>query len=267
MKRSGAVTLHGVWAKLDRADEHLKTLAGEISAFIGRDPQPFGFSVPYLNPETGWHIVYGIVEEKPPERLGVILGDVLHNVRSALDHLVWQLVLLNGGEPKGGARGNAFPIAMKCDQWKTAQGQHLAGVAEGHREVIEKTQPYKQGSRASETYFAWLKSLSDTDKHQVVHPVLAVMHDDPVEAVSFNVTRGPGRVIKKQFQQVLFEHGAELLRCKVKPLTPDTDVEMVGDVPLRIAFSNRLATDAIPNQLLAAARVVVREFEPAFAEG
>lgn len=262
----GAASLDGVWAKLDRGEEHLKTLASEIDAFINRDPQPFGFSIPYLNPETGWHTVYGIVEDTPPERLGVILGDVLHNIRSALDHLVWQLVLLNGGEPKGGARGNAFPIALTEDQWKTAQGQHLAGVAEAHREIIEKTQPYKRGDKASTTYFGWLKFLSDTDKHQVVHPMLAIMHDDPIETVSFRVTRGPGHVVREQFQQVLFSQGAELLRCRVEPLTPEAEVEMVGDVPLRVAFSDRLAPETIPNQLLAAARVVAREFQPAFED-
>jgi len=262
-----AASLQGVWAKLDRAEEHLKTLVGEVGAFITREPQPFGLSIPYLDAETGWHTVYGIVEEKPPERLGVILGDLLHNVRSALDHLVWQLVLLNGGQPKGGARGNAFPIALTPDQWVSAQSQHLAGVDARHREIIEKTQPYKRGSDAPMTYLGWLRFLSDTDKHQVVHPTLATMQDDPVDAVSFRVTHGPGRVVAKQFQQVLFEHGAELLRCKVEPLTSDTEVEMVGDIPLRVAFSDRRAPDAIPGQLLAAARVVAREFEPAFESG
>src|SRR5262245_38750186 len=114
-------TLDGVWAKLARAEEHLITLADEIKAFITRDPQPFGLSVPQFDPVTGWYIVYAIVDEDPPERLGVILGDVLHNTRSALDHLVWQLVILNRGTPKGGARGNAFPAARTEDAWRTAQ--------------------------------------------------------------------------------------------------------------------------------------------------
>lgn len=262
--QSGEPSLDGVWAKLDRADEHLEVLASEIKSFINRDPQPFGFSVPYFDPDTGWHTVYGMVEEEPPERLGVILGDVLHNIRSALDHLIWQLVVLSGAEPRAGSRGNAFPISLTQAQWDTAQGQHLAGVADSHRTIIEKTQPYKRGANADTTYFGWLRFLSDTDKHQVVHPVLAFMLDDPIETVSFQVTNGPGRVVKQQFQSLPFEHGAGLLRCKVEPMTSDTEVEMVGGVPLRIGFSERRAPDAIPNQLLAAARVVVQEFQPAF---
>jgi hypothetical protein len=38
-----------------------------------------------------------------------ILGDVVHNWRSALDHLVWQLVLLDTGED--GTPEHQFPIA------------------------------------------------------------------------------------------------------------------------------------------------------------
>jgi hypothetical protein len=73
--------------------------------------------------------------------------------------------------------------------------------------------------------------------------------------------------VKQQFQGLLFAHGAELLRCKVEPITLDTSVEMVGGVPLHIAFSERLAPEGIPNQVLAAARVVVREFQPDFEVG
>jgi len=256
-------SLEGVRAKLDRADEHLNTLADEIQAFISRDPQPFGLSVPYFDPTTDWHTVYAIVEEKPPERLGVILGDVLHNTRSALDHLIWQLVILSGGKPKGGPRGNAFPIAKTEASWRTAQGQHLAGVTEAHRAIIEKTQPFKTDN-PNQSPFEWLRFLSDTDKHQVVHPIAGIIHDDPIGTVSFHVTRGPGEVVREQWQAEWFSHGAELLRCKVEPMTPDTEVEMVGNVKLRVAFSERHVRETLPKLLLAAAQSVVHDFEPAF---
>jgi len=45
-----------------------------------------------------------------PERLGVLLGDWAHNLRSALDHLMWQLVILYGGTPN---RRTQFPIFQR----------------------------------------------------------------------------------------------------------------------------------------------------------
>lgn len=260
----GNTQLDGVWAKLNRADQHLTTLNDEIQAFINGDPPPFGLSVPYFDPDTEWHTVYGIVEEQPPARLGVLLGDVVHNIRSALDHLIWQLVILDGGSPRGGSRGNAFPIALTEAQWNTARSQHLAGVAEAHKQIIETVQPFKRGESADQTYLGWLRFLSDTDKHQIVHPMAAIMHDDPTGDVSFEVTRGPGQVVKQQFRKYMCEHGAELLRCKVEGMTSETELEMVGDVKLRVGFSERNAPETLPKALLAAAEVVVREFEPAF---
>ncbi len=37
----------------------------------------------------------------------VVVGDVIHNLRSALDHLAWQLVILDGGQPNDSTQ---FPI-------------------------------------------------------------------------------------------------------------------------------------------------------------
>jgi hypothetical protein len=258
-------SLDGVWAKLNRAGEHIDTLADAIGSFINADPQPLALSVPYLDPDDGWHTVYGIVDEEPPERLGVILGDVLHNIRSALDHLIWQLVILDGGQPKGGPRGNAFCISMKVDHWDAAQTQHLAGVSGTHQDVIEKTQPFKQ-QNPDRTPFGWLRFLADTDKHQVVHPVLAAVGDDPTGAVSFKVTKGHGVVAKEEWWHGFFGHGVGIVRCKVEPMTPDTEVEMTGNVKLRIAFSERRAPETLPKLLLAAAEALVRDLEPAFAD-
>jgi len=258
----GGATLDGVWAKLARAEEHLITLADEIKAFIARDPQPFGLSVPQFDSVTGWYIVYAIVDEEPPERLGVILGDVLHNTRSALDHLVWQLVILNGGTPKGGAGGNAFPIARSETAWRTAQERQLAGVAEAHRKTIEKTQPFKVDN-PDRSPLAWLQFLSNTDKHQIVHPIAGIVQDDPIGKVSFQVTQGPGQVVREQWQREWFTSDAELLRCKVEPMTPDTKVEVIGDVELRLAFSR--VRENLPKLLIALAKSLTEDLHPAFA--
>ena len=44
----------------------------------------------------------------------VILGDAVHNLRSALDHLIWQLVLLDTG--KDGSNEHQFPVASSGER-------------------------------------------------------------------------------------------------------------------------------------------------------
>lgn len=83
-------------AKLGRAEEHLKALDKEARAFGEHDPNSI---VRELDTRDKW-VIYRIrVAEEPPVRLGLIFGDYLYNLRSALDNLVWQLVLLAGGTP------------------------------------------------------------------------------------------------------------------------------------------------------------------------
>lgn len=67
----------------------------------------------------------GRVLHPPPLRLGVIVGDLVHNVRSALDHLVWQLVLANAQQP---TRATQFPVCSKREQWAWVRARSLAGV-------------------------------------------------------------------------------------------------------------------------------------------
>src|SRR6266567_3032592 len=47
-----------------------------------------------------------------PEEWAVILGEIMHNLRSALDNLIWQLVLPGDSEP---GDNHEFPIAHDRD--------------------------------------------------------------------------------------------------------------------------------------------------------
>lgn len=144
-----AADLSGVWAKIERADEHFDLLEREIRAFTDRNPQPIGVSIPYFDAESGWFTVYAIEAEPAPPRLGVILGDLVHDTRSALDHLIWQLVILNGATPK---RSNVFPLTLSEAGWDNAiRRRLLQGVSTKHRAIIKRVQPY-QGPNGPERH-------------------------------------------------------------------------------------------------------------------
>ena len=256
-----ADALDGVRAKLARADEHFDLLEREIDTFLADESKPVALSIPYLDPDSGYHLVYAVVEHAPPLRLGVIVGDVIHNVRSALDHLVWQLVLLNGGKP---GRDHSFPIADHPNDFAAQAVKRLDGVAPRHRAVIESVQPYHGSGGPENTYLGLLSHLSNVDKHQVVHSTHAVL-EDPGERISARVVRGPGEIVAKQFRPFGgFEHGAELLRFKVEPLTPDTEVDVDGEVPGGIAIGERRAQLGHVKHLPQVARIIVQQFEPDF---
>jgi hypothetical protein len=93
-----------------------------------------------------------------------------------------------------------------------------------------------------------------------------ILNPGEVEArLRVRVVQGPGRIVQHQVRTgSAFQHGADLLRIRVEPLTTDTQVEMQGEVPVDIAFSERLVPSEITKAILESVRVIVREFEPIF---
>src|SRR5688572_1441682 len=86
--------LAGAYIKIERAKEHVQDLETEITAFLGREPYRI---VRQDDANTGEQTYRVLVSEDGPLRWGAIIGDVIHNLRTALDHLACQLVLANGG--------------------------------------------------------------------------------------------------------------------------------------------------------------------------
>jgi hypothetical protein len=104
------------------------------------------------------------VFENPPRRFGVLIGDVLHNMRSALDHLAWQLVLLNGSQP---GRATAFPILDSPADYQRAAPRMLAGIAPSHAAEIKSVPPFNSPFGSADV-LSVVRDLSNSDKHRVL---------------------------------------------------------------------------------------------------
>lgn len=100
------VDLSGVQLKLWRADRHIAELREVIKPIlhaaeqsVSRQPQVDESEVVYA---------VGYVPDIDPIA-SVIVGDVVHNLRSALDHLAWQLVRFDNGTPD---EYTQFPLSV-----------------------------------------------------------------------------------------------------------------------------------------------------------
>jgi hypothetical protein len=100
----------GAWAKLVRAEIHLQTLTTETRTFL--DSAPYGITKSIDYERSSYLFRLDRVNE-PPMSLGPIVGDFVHNLRSSLDHLAWQLSLLRygGAIPRRAWREISYPIA------------------------------------------------------------------------------------------------------------------------------------------------------------
>ena len=120
--------LEGVEAKIRRSQEQLKLLEADLLAFCKAQHTFIKQKVDSQGDEEFW--VYHGDKPRVPMEYSVRVGEIAYNCRSALDHLVWQLVLANQEEPGG---HNQFPIAKnrqafgKMTSEETKRGKERRG--------------------------------------------------------------------------------------------------------------------------------------------
>lgn len=99
-----------------------------------------------------------------------IVGDIVHNLRSALDHLAWQLVSVGvaSGETRSqGWEKIQFPIAHSLDSFVSMKGRAIEGARREAIEALDRLKPYKDGNDA-----LWLlRQLDNADKHSFILPM------------------------------------------------------------------------------------------------
>lgn len=261
-------SLSGVEAKLARARKHLETLYDEINAFTGREPHEVVKEVDLE--ERTLRAIMKVHEEPDEIGWGVLIGDFTHNLRSALDHLVWQLVLVNGENP---GRDNQFPIVNRGTRYwcsrkdgaRSVRDASLRGVAEEHRAVIDAAQPYRAGPLADQHPLAILADLSNTDKHRLLHPTFIAIEEPSPSA--FTVSSGDaGAIAHITFNSGPLKDGAEIMRTTFTTSDPNAKVHMNAEIPIGIAFGERrpVRSEVLGDPVLLTVEGIIERFRPAF---
>ncbi len=159
-------SLDGVVAKVDRAREHIKVLDDQLGASLPYqlDSDVIGME---HDPDEGQIIVTweGISPDTRP--WSIALGEVLYQLRSALDHLAWQLVLANGNRPN---TDTAFPIYEREAAFEDGSLRKMRGISSEARAVIKALQPFSMWPSNPTDTIPWaLHRLCNIDKHRVLN--------------------------------------------------------------------------------------------------
>jgi hypothetical protein len=189
--------LDGIREKIARAREDFQTIEGEVRAWFAGKLYPV---IHYHDSLTGWHSVKPEpITELIPLRWPVVLGELIHDLRSALDHLITLLVIANGQTTN---RGNQFPIysygrdaTWTKSDWSQRRSHFrrcVSGMSSDDIAVIKSLQPYRRRRRARLPYIALetIAEFSNLDKHQTLPAVFTVTV--PWQTYRVNVTAPPG---------------------------------------------------------------------------
>jgi hypothetical protein len=155
--------------KVYRATQHLHTLQTRGEAF-GKEYGDPGFRCVIEPNSQRTEILVKIDQEIviPDVEWGIIIGDAVHCLRSALDQLA---AGLRADPPDGRTR---FPICTEKKQWLVGYPGMLWSVPAKYVAVFDAAQPYHRGNRANEHPLAMLNALWNLDKHHAI-PAAALL--------------------------------------------------------------------------------------------
>jgi hypothetical protein len=219
---------HSAPAKFNRAHHHFQILKQSVGGFFDRHPYRMR---PEPNDDlTEYRFYVDWTEDVPIDEWGLVFGDGVHCLRSALDHAVQGIAVQQSGQdPPPSHRTLEFPITSDNDAWSKAKW-HVQTLSEPARRRIRRLQPHDDAVAFDMRPLGGLQEFDNTDKHRIIH-VVTVMPRETGHHITGLI---PG-------QQVTFDHRVGPIKNGTPTVTialdrPTPDVKMASDLTLDIGI-------------------------------
>jgi hypothetical protein len=146
--------------KIRRARAHIGELTNEITAYLRR--VPFYLIVQFDGGARQWAVK---VREEVPVEFSAIIGDVIHNLRAALDLMAVQVVRLNHQSDED----VYFPFSKSAARFDEAiQNRNMHRASAAAIALLKSLKPYPGGNDPLRD----LHDLDIMDKHQALIPTM-----------------------------------------------------------------------------------------------
>lgn len=180
--------LDGPRLKIRRTEIQIKAL-GDLQTAMWKNSD-YSAVKEKVNPKTGRYIYTVRASGDPPDpEWGVYIGEIAHNLRSALDGLVYQLAILNGAPAD--TRDTQFPVFL-YRYTRVVKGRQINGFEGGtkgkgigrgrgmiqrlcpkHQTLIKRLQPYQRSRGGHNNSLHLLSEINNADKHRLIQVVIA----------------------------------------------------------------------------------------------
>ena len=228
--------------KLSRAHGHLNDLQENIFQWLDGNHHTLRS---HRDPERPNYLSIRVtVQDIPADPFALLVGDILHNLRGCLDHLVYALALkYTSPLPDDIVKGCEFPIfGDKNAKGMLGAGPHMfksnglnkiRGIHPGAQAVIKGLQPYHRGKDFASDPLWVLHELSNIDKHRLLimahcHSTAMVMDVDRFRTEGNTIIlAGPMNVYGG-----FIEGETEVLNCHAIPADPSRDMNVEFFRPL-----------------------------------
>jgi len=268
------LSLADAWEKLRWSRHHFEILRPQIESF----EQAHDYTITVqVQPNTGEYI-FNVIGLKPLiTDWSMILGDCLHNARTALDYVMVRLVArVERQEPKD-VESVTFPIQTDPEIFRSVTKKFRNDTSfSGYLARIEDLQPFNYlnesvwGAHGCGVPIALrrLSSLDNQDKHRIIH---ATWHGVPLPRVGPTGLPSGFKFLGSQTAVGPLEDNAEVARWTFETPLPSQwepdQVSMKGYFPLKVCFDEPIAFKAVLEVLpfcLWGVEAVLGIFDPVF---
>lgn len=207
---------------IGRADDNIAELKTEIDSYLNSNP----YAIDWENDAQARKFVCKArIIRSHSLKWRVRVGEIVHDLRSALDHLAWQLVILNGETPD---TKTEFPVFWDAAKYKSESPRKVRRMSQAARAHIERLQPYNAAARFEDHVLYVVHQLNLADKHRLLNVVASAFQ---VERLGLSGIAGTAAMqgIAVGGRATPFEHGAEIVRVEyteVDSTNPQMSVEL-----------------------------------------
>jgi hypothetical protein len=166
--------------KIARSRKHLQELQTEISSFFSTKPYRLVVEPSELNNQLGYiaHAWVVRINGSITAMVSTIIGDIFHNLRTALDLLACDLVRIAGESTKD----VYFPFAKNAETLPgMIKSKNLNRAGPEVVKIIIDLKPYKDGN----SLLRAIHDMNILDKHQALVPIIAG-GASPAVRIAFN---------------------------------------------------------------------------------
>lgn len=254
--------LFNVLGKIARADEHLAAFKDIVENEI-RSEMLIGHR---FDADADEHILY--LASDPDKaflslrKSSLVLGDLINNLRSALDHLLYALAFY---EQKGRIQNPnsiQFPICDSETRWEDEKNlKKISQISPQNQEKIRILQPYVQGpAKIGEFTFnrhllSLLRDISNSDKHKMLTELeidrRGILWNEKMGPVSVDELHAAHNGFGTSNLGIKGVFDKEMPRFKSSRLSKK-DLGLVGSfLPNVVLPDSLLASKTVPIQLIA----------------
>lgn len=161
-------SLEGCKAKVTRAKELIEQLENEILTILNSED----YKVVSGHEFEKKRYVFRLQGKPLPLKVSVLVGEIIHHLRSTLDHMVWMFANKDGLSERD-CRNIYFPVCSSQKEFeKAVKKGKLVGVPENLKNFVESLQPYKSND-SKNSIIKILHDLDIIEKHKLLLVVSA----------------------------------------------------------------------------------------------